>query len=102
MAFTPERSLARRDELCSAWCCSRPVLFSLRFRTFGLQRLVTYKHRQKSAPQGSHMRLNAFLRCSLLVVVSAAIAGHYAPVAGRPQLKTRDYKDMFDKTEVMI
>jgi uncharacterized protein len=48
------------------------------------------------------MRLNAFLRSSLLLVVSAAIAGHYAPVSGRSQLKAREYTEMFDKTEVMI
>jgi len=48
------------------------------------------------------MRLNVFLRSSLLLVVSAAIAGHYAPVSGRSQLKAREYTEMFDKTEVMI
>jgi uncharacterized protein len=48
------------------------------------------------------MRLNVPLRSSLLLVVSAAIAGHYAPVSGRSQLQARDYTEMFDKTEVMI
>jgi putative CocE/NonD family hydrolase len=49
------------------------------------------------------MRLNVFLHSSLLLVVSAAIAGHYAPLSGRSQQpKARDYTEMFDKTEVMI
>jgi uncharacterized protein len=49
------------------------------------------------------MRLNVFLRSSLLLVVSAAIAGHYAPLSGRSQQpKARDYTEMFDKAEVMI
>jgi uncharacterized protein len=48
------------------------------------------------------MRLNVFLRCSPLLVVSAAIAGHYAPASGRSQIQARDYSEMFDKTEVMI
>jgi putative CocE/NonD family hydrolase len=48
------------------------------------------------------MRLNVVLRTSLLVVICAAVAGHYASVSGRPQLKARDYSELFDRTEVMI
>jgi uncharacterized protein len=48
------------------------------------------------------MRWKLLLRFTLLVVVTAAIAGHFAPVSGHPQAEARDYAALFDKTEVMI